>query len=154
MADKMMRIAGRTTGGTAVPMLADSNGNIGTVRKWSTDIIELFNGSVSTTDAQRTTNIDLSEYPIVSIRITNRTGVPITLTPLVDLYNNNNGYELLDASGGSLSVTIPKTSNFVMLTPHDTPWLNYIKYLRLKFMASETPTASTPTVEINAVVRR
>lgn len=154
MADKMMRIAGRTSGGIAVPMKADTDGNINTVRNWKTDIITLYSGSVPNTDSIRTTNTDLSEYPIISLRVTNRTGVSIILTPLVDLYNNNNGYELRDKDGGSLSVEIPYTSHFVVLTPSDTPWLNYVKYLRMKFSASATPTAETPTVEIYAVVRK
>lgn len=154
MADKMMRIAGRTSAGVAVPMRADADGNIGTNRTWKTDIITLYSGAVSDTSAIRTTNTDLSEYPIVSLRITNRTGVSIVLTPLVDLYNNNNGYELMDIDGESLAIEIPHSNHFVVISPTNAPWLNYIKYLRMSFAASATPTAGTPTVEIYAVVRK
>ena len=154
MADKMMRIAGRTSEGTAVAMSADTNGNIGTTRKWGVDVVTLFSSDVTTTEEQRTTNIDLSEYPIVSLRITNRTGVSISVTPLVDLFDNSNGYELKDASGGSLSISVPNSGSYLMLTPNDAPWLNYLKYLRLKFSATETPTATTPRVRIDAVVRK
>lgn len=154
MADKMMRIAGRTSGGVAVPMSADDNGRINTNRHWNTELISLYVGAVTNTDEIRAEKIDMSEYPIISIRITNRTGVPILITPLVDLYNTNNGYELKDIDGSSLAVEIPSSNHFCIMHPGNTPWLNYVKYLRLKFAATETPTENSPSVEIIAVVRK
>lgn len=154
MADKMMRVAGRTSGGVAVPMSADDNGRINTNRHWNTELISLYTGGVTNTDEIRAEKIDMSEYPIISIRITNRTGVPILITPLIDLYNNNNSYELKDIDGSSLAVEIPYSNHYCIMYPANTPWLNYVKYLRLKFAATATPTVESPTVEITAVVRR
>lgn len=153
MAD-IMKIGGKTPSNTVAGVSVDADGKINTNRTWNTDIIQLFSDTVSDTNEKRTTNIDCSNYPIISLRITNRTGVPITITPLVDLYNNDNGYALLDKDGGSLSLDIPATNSFITILPTEVSWLNYVKYLRLKFVATDTPTASEPTVGIYAVVRK
>lgn len=154
MANTMMKIAGKTSDNTAKGVKVNDNGNIETVKKWDAEIITLFNDSVSDTTEKRTANVDLSSYPLVSLRVTNRTGVPVVITPLVDLYNTDNGYSLTDVDGSALSIEFAPNNAYAVITPSDAQWLNYIKYCRLKIKASETPTASSPKVEIDAVVRK
>lgn len=150
----MMKIGGKTPSDTVKGIAVNADGKLDTVRTWGADIISLFDDTVDDTSEHRTTNLDLSSYPLVSLRVTNRTGVSIVLTPLVDLYNNDNGYALTDVDGASLTVEIAPNNAYAIIAPYEHPWLNYIKYLRMRFAASETPTASSPKVEISAVVRK
>lgn len=152
MADKMMRIAGRTSGGTAVPMLAGSDGSISTTRKWNVVQTEIFNENISDTENHTMTVVDVSEYPIVSLRITNRTGVPVTIIPKMDL-NSGNNYDLIGSDGSSLGIVIPHSANYCIITPNDAPWLNYLHYLKLRVIAAKTPTAQIPLVNVTLIAR-
>lgn len=153
MADKMMRIAGRTPGGTAAAVKIDSDGRIDTVKTWGISKLTLYSGALSDTVAITTTNTDVSEYPLISLRITNRTGVPVTITPLNDIVTSS-GWKLVDVDGSPLAIELAPTSNYIVITPSDAPWLNYIKNLRLSVQATSTPSAETPTIEIYAMVRK
>lgn len=153
MADKMMRIAGRTSGGTAAAVKTDSDGRIDTIKSWGISKLTLYSGALSDTTAITTTNTDVSEYPLVSLRITNRTGVPVTITPLTDIVTSS-GWKLVDVDGSPLTIELAPTSNYIVITPTDAPWLNYIKNLRLSVQATATPSADTPTIEIYAMVRK
>lgn len=152
MADKMMRIAGRTSGGTAVPMLAGSDGSISTVRKWNIVQTVIFSENISDTAEHKISAVDVSTYPIVSLRVTNRTGVPVTIIPRMDL-NSGNDYELIGADGSSLGIVIPHSANYCIITPNDAPWLNYLHYLKLTVIATTTPSAQAPLVDITLIAR-
>lgn len=143
MADKMMRVAGRTSAGTAVPMLADSNGNIGTTRTWKKTWITI-QSSLEIRDMTVHTLpvMDVSEIPTYSLRFLNRLGVPVTITFLSDV-NQNNGYNIVGSDAVSKSITLQPTNDYIIITPEDCPILNYIQLLRLKVKASSTPSSGT-----------
>lgn len=139
MADKMMRIAGRTSGGTAVPVAADANGNIGTTRKWKKEWIELQTAlEIRDTSDHHLTAYDVSEIPVFSLRFVNRLGVPVTIYLRTDI-NTTNGYALADKDGVSQKVTLAPTNSYITVTPDDLPILNYIRYLRITVKASSAP---------------
>lgn len=143
MADKMMRIAGRTSGGTAVPMLADSNGNIGTTRAWKKEWVTIQTSlEIRDTSSHSLPVMDVSEIPTYSLRFLNRLGVPVTITFLSDV-NQNNGYSLIDSNAVGKSITLQPTNDYIIITPEDCPILNYIQLLRLKVKASSTPSSGT-----------
>ena len=149
MADKMMRIAGRTSGGTAVPMLADANGNIATTRTWKKEWVSLLAATaVTDANAHDVTAYDVSGIPMFSLRVCNRTGVDVTLSFKTDV-NTSNGYTLCDADQADYAITIASSSRYTIITPEDLPILNYIKYLRIVYKAASTP--SSGTLEINMV---
>ena len=150
----VMKIGGKTPSNTVKGVNVDANGNLITSRLWDESILTLYSDSVADTSEKRTVNTDLSSYPLVSLRITNRTGVSVKVTPLVDLYNTDNGYSLTDIDGSELSFEVAPNNAFAIITPVEAPWLNYVKYLRFKFRALETPSADTPTLSIYAVVRK
>ena len=92
MADKMMRIAGRTSGGTAVPMLAETDGSIATTRKWNRSWQSIQAGlEIRDTSDHTLPVVDVRDMPTFSLRIINRLGVPVTITFLTDV-NTTNGY--------------------------------------------------------------
>ena len=144
MADKMMRIAGRTSGGTAVPMLADSNGNIATTRTWKKEWVAITDSAleIRDTDAHDLTAMDVSGIPMYSLRILNRLGVPVTLTFKTDV-NTTNGYGLCNTDATAKAVTIAPTNSYVVITPEDLPFLNYIKWLRISVRAQSVPESGT-----------
>lgn len=141
MADKMMRIAGRTSGGVAVPMLADANGNISTTRSWKKEWTAIQqNIEIRDTATVDLTPMDVSGIPTFSLRIINRLGVPVTIWLKTDV-NTSNGYSLTDVNGNAFTITVQPTNSYVIITPEDWPILNYIKLLRLCVKASSAPSS-------------
>lgn len=143
MADKMMRIAGRTSGGVAVPMLADSNGNIGTTRAWKKEWVTIQPGlEIRDATVHTLPVMDVSEIPTYSLRFLNRLGVPVTISFLTDV-TQSNGYSLVGSDAVVNSITLQSTNDYIIITPEDCPILNYIRFLRLKVKASSTPSSGT-----------
>ncbi len=152
MADKMMRIAGRTSGGTAVPMLADTDGNIGTTRKWKKEWVTIQSAlQIRDTSDHDVDAYDVSGIPTFSLRVLNRVKVPITIWLRTDV-NTSNGYALCDKDGVDQSITIAPTNSYVVITPDDWPVLNYVRYLRLTIKAQSTPAEGY--VEVSLVTVR
>lgn len=149
MADKMMRIAGRTSEGTAVPMAADTNGNIGITRKWKKEwiILQPTSLEIRDTSAHYLDAYDVSDIPLYSLRVINRLKVPITLSLRTDV-NTTNGYSLADKDGVTQSITIPHNMGYITITPEDWPILNYIRYLRITITAQTAPTEGAAEVYI------
>lgn len=147
MADRMMRIAGRTSGGVAKPFLVDNNGNVGTTRTWKKTWVTIQeNVEIRDTSEHNLTAFDSSGVPMLSLRILNRlkdsdnNGVPVTVRFLTDV-NTSNGYGLVDTDGASKSITIQSVNDYVIITPEDMPLLNYVRYIRLSVKAQSTPTS-------------
>lgn len=143
MADKMMRVAGRTSGGTAVPMLAGADGSIATTRKWKKEWVTIQSSmEIRDTNAVILDPVDVSEIPIFSLRILNRLGVQITLKFKTDI-NTTNGYNLADKDGTDFTFTIQPTNSYVVITPDELPILNYIRYLRITVIPVSAPVSGT-----------
>lgn len=147
MADKMMRIAGRTSDGVAKPFLVDNNGNVGTTRTWEKTWVTIQeNVEIRDTSEHNLTVFDSSGVPMLSLRILNRlkdsdnNGVPVTVRFMTDV-NTSNGYGLVDTDGANKSITIQPTNGYVVITPEDMPLLNYVRYIRLSVKAQSTPTS-------------
>lgn len=147
MADKMMRIAGRTSGGVAKPFLVDNNGNVGTTRTWEKTWVTIQeNVEIRDTSEHNLTAFDSSGVPMLSLRILNRlkdsdnNGVPVTVRFLTDV-NTSNGYGFVDTDGANKSITIQPANSYVIITPEDMPLLNYVRYIRLSVKAQSTPTS-------------
>lgn len=148
MADKMARVAGRTNGGIAVPMLADADGSIGTTRKWSKSWISLQSPlEIRDTLTHYVDAYDVSNIPTFSLRIINRLGVPITLYLRTDV-NATNGYTLADKDGVQHSITIQPTYSYVAITPEDWPILNYLRLLRISIVAQTAPESGVVEVAL------
>ena len=140
MADKMMRIAARTGNGTAIPPLADNNGNIGTTRSWKKEWVTIqAELEIRDTSGHNLPVIDVDTIPMYSLRISNRLKVPVTIYFLTDI-NKTNGYGLNDIDQVRKSITIQPGNGYVIITPDDAPILNYIRYLRMQVVAQSAPT--------------
>lgn len=149
----LLKFAGKTPTGTVAGVLVDALGHLNTVRTWGFTIQSLYNGSLSDTTSVTSTNFDVSQYPLVSLRITNRTGVPVRITPLVDTVTSS-GWSLVDVDGSPLTIELAPTSHYIIITPAEAPWLNYVKNLRLSIKATDTPTVNEPVIAVEAVLRK
>ena len=139
MADKMMRVAGRTSGGVAVPMKASTDGDISTTRTWKKSWQAIVTGlEIRDTNGHVLDAVDVRDIPTFSLRIVNRLGVPVTITFLTDI-STTNGYSLLNMDATDKAITVSPANAYVIVTPEDLPFLNYVQYLRLQVKASTTP---------------
>lgn len=139
MADKMMRIAGRTSGGVAVPMKASADGDISTTRIWKRSWQSIAtNLEIRDTNTHNLDAVDVREITTFSLRFLNRLRVPVTIYFLTDV-NTSNGYFLNNMDQTSKSITVSPGNGYVIVTPEDLPFLNYIQYLRLQVKASTAP---------------
>ena len=82
--------------------------------------------------------VDVRDIPTFSLRILNRLGVPVTISFLTDV-NTFNGYSLNNMDQTSKSITVSPGSGYVIVTPEDLPFLNYVQYVRLQVKASTVP---------------
>lgn len=139
MADKMMRIAGRTSDGVAVPMKASTDGDISTTRTWKKSWQQIVLGlEIRDTNSYNLDAVDVRDIPTFSLRIINRLGVPVTITFLTDV-NAFNGYALMNMDQTTKSITVSPGNDYVIVTPEDLPFLNYVQYVRLRVQASTAP---------------
>lgn len=139
MADKMMRIAGRTSGGVAVPMKASTDGDISTTRTWKKSWQTIVSGlEIRDTDSHNLDAVDVRDIPTFSLRIINRLGVPVTVSFQTDV-NTFNGYRLTNMDQTAKSITVSPGNDYVIVTPEDLPLLNYVQYVRLQVKASTAP---------------
>lgn len=143
MADKMMRIAGRTSGGVAVPMKASTDGDISTTRIWKKSWQTIVTGlEIRDTNGHKLDAVDVRDIPTFSLRIINRLGVPVTIKFLTDV-NTTNGYFLKNTDQTTKSITVSPGNDYVIVTPEDLPFLNYVQYVRLQVEASTAPASGT-----------
>lgn len=139
MADKMMRIAGRTPNGNAGAVSMDDNNRIFTNRLWKKEFVTISEGNeIRDTSAYDLGVVDVRDIPIFSLRFLNRLSVPVTITFKTD-HNISNGYKLVDKDGQYISLTIQPTPNYVIVTFNDLPELQYMQYLRMSVSAASAP---------------
>lgn len=151
MADKMMRIAGRTSGGVAVPMKASTDGDISTTRTWKKSWQAIRTGlEIRDVDPHDLDAVDVRDIPTFSLRILNRLGVPVTISFLTDV-NTTNGYALMNMDQTTKSITVSPGNDYVIVTPEDLPFLNYVQYVRLRVRASTAPASGVFEAALVAV---
>lgn len=148
MADKMMRTAGRTSDGIAKAFLVNADGGMIVDRPWVETDTQVFNLEI--TDTNWHTNIsdgtvlDISAYPLNSLRMRNTTGKVVTVRLLNDLNRSNTTY--LAYNGEFVDLVLPATSDYYVFTPQECPWLNYLHYLKFQVKAAETPASGSVVI--------
>ena len=153
MADKMMRMAGRTPNGIAKPLAVNTDGMPIVNKKWAFKAQAL----ASAMEIRDTTNhyiyednsIDISDYPISSLRIRNSMDASVEIRLLYDGNKNQTNW-LCDLNDEQNSIVVPAGNNnstWYLVTPDDLPFLNYIKYLKLAIKAETAPTTGSITVD-------
>lgn len=138
MAD-IMKIGGKNDSGNVQGFSVTNKGYAKATRLWSTEVTELYQGTVSDTSVISTasTPFNCEEYGFISLRFSNSTDVTFTATIYSDMGSSTLSNYLLDNSGNPITFTIPKGQS--ILTPDDLPILNYLRYLKIRVQANDTP---------------
>lgn len=143
MADKMMRTAGRTSGGIAKAILVNDNGAPIVERAWSCVNTKVFDMEIRDTNAHNTvtegTVLDVSSFPVNSLRIRNTTGKAITIQFFNDLNSDNTAYLSVDDNSAAIQLSAGN-NKYQVFTPQEYPFLNYLRYLKFHVKANEAPT--------------
>lgn len=143
MADKMMRIAGKTSSDTACGIAVTSDGNVKQNHVWEQHNERIVNEIPEDTSAVTIgieTPIVLADYAVTSLRFYNNTGVDVRVRFLLDTVADSALY-LRDADGNNIEITIPSNASYVVsITPNDIPVLNYLNRLKFTYACKETPT--------------
>lgn len=149
MTDKMMRTAGRTSGGVAKAFLVDSNGEPIVIREWAETDTKIFDVEIRDTSGHKNitegTVLNVSTFPVNSLRVRNTTGKAITIRFMNDLNSNNTAYLVVDNATAKIDLSA-NNQNYQIFTPQDFPFLNYLHYLKIEVVASETPTTGSVVV--------
>ena len=149
-------IGAKSSNNTVVGVAADASGNLTTKKVWNNDV-ELIYEMSSTPSGTSTIwvdPVDLSDCGAVSLRISNGMDVNFTLYFGSDIPNDGTAghYALKDIEGTDHTLTIPASTNRIVLTPDDVPLLQWINTLNLAIKPASTP--STGAVKIWLVRKR
>lgn len=149
MADKMMRTAGRTSGGVAKAILVSDNGSPIVERSWAAVDTKVFDVEIRDTNAHNTvtegTVLDISSFPVNSLRIRNTTEKAVTIQFFNDLNNNNTTYLGVDDTEATIQLSADN-KKYQVFTPQEFPFLNYLHYLKFHVKAAETPETGSVVV--------
>ena len=128
MADKMMRPAGRTSGGVAKAILVNDDGKPLIDRVWCVTDTKVFDVEIRDTSAHNNisegTVLDISSYPVNSLRIRNTTEKAITIQFLNDLNTNNTTYLGVDDTEANI-VLSASNKKYQVFTPQEFPSKRY-----------------------------
>ena len=129
---------------TVVGVSADSNGNIITKKIWENPVSTIFTGAYNDTLPHIQDAIDVSDCALFSLRIANQTSSEVTFTFKSDVTYND--ISLKNADGQDYSITVPADKRFMMITPDDYPFLQWIRNLRLSIKFNTAVSSGTLTV--------
>lgn len=137
---KFLPLCGRYNG-NAKPIEASSSGNLLTNHVWETKKQLLcYNLEIRDTNAHVTPGaaLDVSDYAINSLRVSNGLGVNLSVNLYDDISPNNDTYAA-NSENTPISFTIPASSYIQMITPEDIPQLNYLSKFKLMIVAASAP---------------
>lgn len=137
--DKIMRIGGKSPSNKAVGVAVTDNGEVKVKHIWEIVSESLSNEVISDTSPHyypsATTNLDVSDFALISIYVNNATDAPVTLI-LCD-----KGSYIKDSANNTQQVTI-NAGNIVVLTADDFPCLNVIPSFSIRAKFNVAPTNS------------
>lgn len=135
----IMKIGGKSPSDTAVAVAVDANGCIKVKHIWETVVETLCYEVISDTTAHYypspSTNLDVSDFALISIRVNNRTDQPVNLL-LAD-----KGNYLLNSDGQYNQITVNAGAK-VVITANDFACLNVIPEFSIRAKFTTAPTNS------------
>jgi hypothetical protein len=144
----MLKVAGNNENGSPRAFLTDDAGRTVTVRKWTADeIAAVENLQIRTTDASWSNRVDVSGFSTISLRVSNAHDQPVSLIFGMDVGEDNTVY-LKNYGGTNLGFTIPANSGVRMITPEEFPFLQYLKYVKVRCSCGTAPTSGYLTITI------
>lgn len=146
----MMRIAGKKANGTAAGVRVNNDGILNSIRVL--DVISptviLDETALRDTEAIDTTAVecDVYKYPVNSIVIKTSLDAAVNAILQDGSYLANTGY-MRKLDGSVIQFDIPaktgQADNYFIITADDLPEIDYIRFLKLRLQAKDTPTEGT-----------
>jgi len=151
--DKMMKIAGKTSGSVAKGIQVDNNGKLIVIskREWEqTALTILDNDQIRDTNSKavKPTSNDVSSFAYISFRIVNSLDADVSIQ-FYDDWHATGGSILQDINGNSIEIAVPakvSATRNIVVTPDDLPILNLLHYLTLRVQAKTTPTSGSLSI--------
>lgn len=151
--DKMMKIAGKTSGSTAKGIRVDSDGKLIVIskREWEQTALVILDGDqirdTNSKTAKPASN-DVSSFAYISFRIVNSLDADVSIQ-FYDDWHVTGGGVLKDINGNAFEITVPakvSATQYIVVTPDDLPILNLLHYLTLRVQAKTTPTSGSLSI--------
>lgn len=151
--DKMMKIAGKTSGSVAKGIRVDNDGKLLVIseHEWTqTALVCLDTREIRDTNVvvAKPTNNDVSKFAYISFRIVNSLDASVSIQ-FYDDWHVTGGSVLKDMNGNAIEVTIPAktdSTHYIVVTPDDLPILNLLHYLTLRVKANSAPTSGSISI--------
>lgn len=129
---------------TVVGVAADADGNLVTKKVWENPVTTIFSGTYSDTGNHTQEAVDVSDCGLFSLRVANTTDAAVTFTFASDVTSND--IALKNAGGVDCAISVVANKRFMMLTPDDYPFLQWIRNLRLIVHFETVPSTGSLTV--------
>lgn len=146
----LLKIGGKTKSNTASAFLLGDDGAAVVSRPWRTTVTTIVDAiEVRDNVAHTVTDnnaLEIGIYPINSLRIRNTLDSNVTLTFYYDLDKTSTTY--LDGLGETYTYTLEAgNTHWQLITSENLPLLDYAKYLKFKYQASEVPTTGSLNIQ-------
>lgn len=152
MSINLLPIGGKSDNNTVRGVAVSNNGEVKTNKIWDVSVVDILdNEEIRDTTAFPTDKVELNTAGLVSLRIRNRLGVPVSIQLYIDIGDQT--FTMYDANGDIFELNIPDTGgHWMIITDNDWYVLNYLSYIKLRIQASSTPTEGT--LSIKAVIKK
>lgn len=136
--------AGKSPSSTVVGVSVDADGNMITKKVWENPVTTIYEGTYSDTSNHTQDAVDVSDCGLFSLRVANTTNSAVTFTFASDV--TSNAVAMKNAGGVDYSISVVANKRFIMLTPDDYPFMQWVRNLRLIIKFETVPTTGTLTV--------
>ena len=136
-----MKVCGKSPSNTAKAFAVDANGVALYKHVWEVEKVTIVNQAISDTSGhlypEGTTNLDVSDFAMISLRIRNRADVPVNVRIVF------NGNFIQDINGDVDAYAIDIAANKqVIITGDDFPCLNVLPGFQIRYQYKTVPTNS------------
>lgn len=136
--------AGKSPSDTVVGVSVDADGKMITKKVWENPVTTIFSGTYDDTENHTQEAVDVSDCGLFSLRVANTTDAAVTFTFASDV--TSNAVALKNAGGVDFAISVVANKRFMMLTPDDYPFLQWIRNLRIIVRFETVPSTGTLTV--------
>ena len=137
-------IGGKSPSSTLVGIAVDAYGVTKTKKEWENPVETIFEGTYEDTVVHTQTGVAVSDCGLFSLRVANTTDSTVNLTFRSDVTSND--VALKNPEGTNYEINVAQDSRFMMITPDDYPFMQWIRNLRLGIKFNAVPTTGTLTI--------
>lgn len=139
-----MKVGGKSPNNTAVGMSVDANGMVNTHHIWEGGFITVLGQEIRDADAHYSDVFDVSQYPIVSLRVINSSDQSVT----IGFYGDMSEGPYLSNMDGDVTIFVGNKNREQIITPDDLPCLPYLNKIKIRVKYDTAPTTGSLTIYI------